>query len=299
SGSSFSLREAWTDAVTSTSGAISASVPPHGTVVFRVSGGTPIPANRIQGVGSGRCLDVAGVSQANGAPVQIWDCHGQSNQQWTATAAGELRVYGSKCLDVNNNGTADGTSVIIWDCNGQDNQKWRFNQDGSITAAGAGRCLDGPENATANGVALNVGACNGGANQGWNRLWPVHPGTLPGLVPRGGHRPGSGRQAQGLGRDRGAQLADARTAPHRVDGVGQQDRRHPAGRRDDQRGAGEPGVAERVVQRPADARVADADPEPVPERRPGHALVAQHLGHRLGAQRRPAAEPERLAELQH
>src|SRR5690606_11392137 len=59
SGSSFSLREAWTDAVTSTSGAISASVPPHGTVVFRVSGGTPIPANRIQGVGSGRCLDVA------------------------------------------------------------------------------------------------------------------------------------------------------------------------------------------------------------------------------------------------
>ncbi|WP_030512661.1 RICIN domain-containing protein, partial [Microbispora rosea] len=90
----------------------------------------------------GRCLDVSGVSQANGAQVQLWDCNGQSNQQWTPTASGELRVYGNKCLDVNNAGTADGTNVIIWDCNGQNNQKWRLNSDGSITAVGANKCLD-------------------------------------------------------------------------------------------------------------------------------------------------------------
>ena len=69
--------------------------------------------------------------------VQIWDCNGQSNQQWTSTGAGELRVYGSKCLDVNGAGTADGTAVIIWDCNGQNNQKWRLNADGTVTAVGA------------------------------------------------------------------------------------------------------------------------------------------------------------------
>jgi type 1 glutamine amidotransferase len=98
--------------------------------------GTPGGTSALRGAGSGRCLDVSGASQANGAPAQIWDCHGQANQQWTSTSAGELRVYGGKCLDVNGAGTADGTAVIIWDCNGQDNQKWRLNTDGSITAVG-------------------------------------------------------------------------------------------------------------------------------------------------------------------
>ncbi|MFF5246116.1 glycoside hydrolase family 27 protein [Streptosporangium sp. NPDC000095] len=177
SGNSFNLRDAWTNAVTSTTGAISASVPAHGTVVYRVSGGTPNPTpsptpsstTRIQGVGSGRCLDVTGVSQTNGTQVGIWDCNGQTNQQWTATAAGELRVYGNKCLDVNNNGTADGTTVIIWDCNGQNNQKWRFNADGTITALSANKCLDVVGNSTANGAKTQIWSCNGAANQRWNR----------------------------------------------------------------------------------------------------------------------------------
>ena len=38
-GSSFTLRDAWTNATSTTSGSISASVPAHGTVVYRVSGG--------------------------------------------------------------------------------------------------------------------------------------------------------------------------------------------------------------------------------------------------------------------
>jgi alpha-galactosidase len=39
SGSSFTLRDAWTNGTTTTSGAISASVPAHGTAVYVVSGG--------------------------------------------------------------------------------------------------------------------------------------------------------------------------------------------------------------------------------------------------------------------
>jgi lysophospholipase L1-like esterase len=130
---------------------------------------TPSPAGAIRGVGSGRCLDVANVAQTNGTQVQIWDCNGQANQQWTATGAGELRVYGTKCLDVANMGTADGSQVHIWDCNGQSNQKWRFNSDGSITAIGANKCLDVPNHSTANGVKLQVWSCNGAANQRWTR----------------------------------------------------------------------------------------------------------------------------------
>ncbi|MEV4461770.1 RICIN domain-containing protein, partial [Microbispora sp. NPDC049633] len=70
------------------------------------SGGTPSPSpsptasptggtggtSALRGVGSGRCLDVNGASQSNGATVLIWDCNGQNNQKWTSTSAGELRV---------------------------------------------------------------------------------------------------------------------------------------------------------------------------------------------------------------
>ncbi|WP_308170042.1 RICIN domain-containing protein [Acrocarpospora catenulata] len=123
----------------------------------------------LRGVGSNRCLDVNGASQANGAQAQIWDCNGQNNQQWTSTSSSELRVYGNKCLDVNGGGTADGTAVIIWDCNGQNNQKWRFNSDGSITAVGANKCLDVSGNGTANGTKVQIWTCHGGTNQKWTR----------------------------------------------------------------------------------------------------------------------------------
>ncbi|MFY1583970.1 cellulose binding domain-containing protein [Micromonospora sp. WMMD734] len=43
SGSSFTLRDAWTNTTSTTTGAISASVPGHGTVVYRVSGTTSTP----------------------------------------------------------------------------------------------------------------------------------------------------------------------------------------------------------------------------------------------------------------
>ncbi|WP_182876315.1 ThuA domain-containing protein [Microbispora sp. H10670] len=122
----------------------------------------------LRGVASGRCLDVNGASQSNGAQVLIWDCNGGNNQKWTSTSATELRVYGNKCLDVNGGGTANGTAVIIWDCNGQNNQKWRFNSDGSITAVGANKCLD--VSGTANGTKAQIYTCNGQNNQKWTRV---------------------------------------------------------------------------------------------------------------------------------
>ncbi|WP_433500006.1 non-reducing end alpha-L-arabinofuranosidase family hydrolase [Sphaerimonospora sp. CA-214678] len=135
------------------------------------------------GVGSGRCLDVTGVSQSNGTQVQIWDCNGQSNQQWTTTSANELRVYGNKCLDVNGAGTADGTSVIIWDCNGQNNQKWRLNSDGTITAVGANKCLDVSGYGTTNGSKVHIWTCHGGTNQQWRTGTGSNPDPTPTYTP--------------------------------------------------------------------------------------------------------------------
>ncbi|MEO3814106.1 ricin-type beta-trefoil lectin domain protein [Sphaerisporangium sp. B11E5] len=169
--SSYSVRDLWAHTTGTSSATISASVPGHGAAMYIVSGGgTPPSTYTIRTATSGRCLDVTGASQASGAQAQIWDCNGQSNQQWTPTSTGELRVYGGKCLDVYNRGTADNTSVIIWDCNGQTNQQWRFNADGTVTAVGANKCLHVPNNAGANGTELVIWSCNGGTGQRWNRV---------------------------------------------------------------------------------------------------------------------------------
>jgi hypothetical protein len=130
-------------------------------------GGSGGPTGEIRGAGSNRCLDVNGVSQADGAIVQIWDCNGGSNQRWTLTASNQLTVYGTKCLDVP--GTSAGTRTRILTCNGGTGQQWRVNPDGTIVGVGSGLCLDVNGAGTANGTAVQLWTCNGGSNQSWIR----------------------------------------------------------------------------------------------------------------------------------
>ena len=124
----------------------------------------------LRGVGSGRCLDVPGASQSDGTYVQIWDCNGAANQQWTLTNSNQLTVYGGKCLDVPGHTTAAGTRVEIWTCNGGTNQQWRVNSDGTVVATESGLCLDVTGAATANGTAVELWTCHGGSNQQWTGL---------------------------------------------------------------------------------------------------------------------------------
>ena len=129
--------------------------------------GTAPPTGAIVGGQSGRCVDVSGPSTANDARVQLWDCHGGANQQWTHTSGKQLVVYGTKCLDASGQGTANGTSVIIWDCHGGVNQQWNVNADGTVTGVQSGLCLDASGGGTANGTLLHLWSCTGGANQQW------------------------------------------------------------------------------------------------------------------------------------
>ncbi|WP_086829864.1 endo-1,4-beta-xylanase [Streptomyces sp. NRRL B-24572] len=130
---------------------------------------TPTPgAGPIKGVASGRCVDVPNSSTTDGTQVQLWDCNGRTNQQWTLTSAGELRVYGDKCLDAA--GTANGSKVQIYSCWGGDNQKWRLDSDGSIVGVQSGLCLDAAANGTANGTLIQLYQCWNGTNQKWTRV---------------------------------------------------------------------------------------------------------------------------------
>ena len=116
----------------------------------------------IVGAQSNRCIDVPGASTTNGTQVQLWDCHGGTNQRWTYTAGRELRVYGNKCLDAFGGGTGNGTAAIIWDCHGGTNQQWNVNANGTITGVQSGLCLDASGAGTANGTRIHLWSCNGG-----------------------------------------------------------------------------------------------------------------------------------------
>ncbi|HZR42197.1 MAG TPA: arabinofuranosidase catalytic domain-containing protein [Ktedonobacteraceae bacterium] len=133
------------------------------------NGGSSGGGGVLRGVGSNRCLDVPGQATTNGTLLQIWDCNGGTNQQWTSLSNGELQVYGNKCLDVPNHATAAGTRVEIWDCNGGANQQWNLNSDGTVVGRESGLCLDVSGAGTANGTAVQIWTCNGGSNQKWNR----------------------------------------------------------------------------------------------------------------------------------
>jgi dienelactone hydrolase len=137
-------------------------VPPGGTTEP-----PPSSAKELVGGASGRCLDVSGASTANGARLQLWDCHGNANQRWTYTDAKQLTVYGTKCLDASGQGTTNGTAVIIWDCNGQPNQQWNVNANGTITGVQSGLCLDSA--GTGNGAQIQLWSCTAGANQQWSQ----------------------------------------------------------------------------------------------------------------------------------
>ncbi|GAA3398775.1 endo-1,4-beta-xylanase [Streptomyces roseoviridis] len=145
--------------------------PAYTAVLNALNGGSTTPpptgGGQIKGVASGRCLDVPNSSTTDGTQLQLWDCHSATNQQWTYTAAGELRVYGDKCLDAA--GTGNGTKVQIYGCWGGDNQKWRFNSDGSLVGVQSGLCLDAAANGTANGTPIQLYSCSGGGNQRWTR----------------------------------------------------------------------------------------------------------------------------------
>ncbi|TDE33297.1 endo-1,4-beta-xylanase [Actinomadura sp. 6K520] len=136
------------------------------SVLNALNGGTSEPppeGGTIQGAGSGRCLDVPNASTSDGTQLQLWDCHGGTNQQWEPTDAGELRVYGNKCLDAA--GTGNGASVQIYSCWGGDNQKWRVNSDGTIVGVQSGLCLDAA--GSANGSPIQLYSCWNGSNQRW------------------------------------------------------------------------------------------------------------------------------------
>ncbi|MEV6006939.1 ricin-type beta-trefoil lectin domain protein [Streptomyces sp. NPDC051976] len=172
----YALTDLWSGATSSTSGTISASVPAHGTVMYRVAGGTSgggggSTTGELHAVGAGKCLDLPDSATTPGTQVDIWTCAAGPNQTWTThTSANQLTVYGGSsqmCLDAYDNQTSPGTKVEVWTCNGQPNQQWTLNSNGTVTGVQSGLCLDVTGASTANGALAELWMCNGQPNQQW------------------------------------------------------------------------------------------------------------------------------------
>ncbi|HEY2407260.1 MAG TPA: ricin-type beta-trefoil lectin domain protein [Polyangiaceae bacterium] len=121
-----------------------------------------------------KCLDVPGWNDTNGTDVQIYDCHGSTNQQWQFWSDATVRpaFNTNKCLDLPGWQTANGTPIQIYDCTGGTNQRWELDSVGDLHGYG-GKCVDDPGFSTTNGTNLQYYDCNSGTSQRFTLAPPM------------------------------------------------------------------------------------------------------------------------------
>ncbi|MER7572390.1 RICIN domain-containing protein [Streptomyces sp. NPDC126514] len=121
---------------------------------------------------SGRCADVTGQSQWQGAQLKQYDCNGGGNQRfWFKPVGGGyvqlMARHSSLCVQENANTVTQETCAAS-----AAGQQWSLTTTGShvtVVARTTGECLDVNGASTANSAAIITYTCNGGTNQQWTR----------------------------------------------------------------------------------------------------------------------------------
>jgi hypothetical protein len=131
---------------------------------------------------SGKCVNVSGNSQNDGAQVVQWPCStSSSNDRFDLVSVGgdvyQIRpTHSGKCLNVSGGSTANGAGVIQWRCEGGNNERFRIqrvNNGVRAVAVHSGKCID-VSNGN-DGTQLRQNTCNGSANQTFS---PINGGAL-------------------------------------------------------------------------------------------------------------------------
>ena len=165
----YSVKDLWAGTTSSSTGTISATIPAHGTAIYRVTPGsgcgTTMPTGQIAGT-TGKCVDDSGSGTSDGNPIILYPCTGNANQRWQVPGDGTLRTLG-KCLAVNGE---SGTPAELATCDGSADQQWTYQLDGNLVNKQTGLCLDVAGGGDANGTALEAWSC--GTNQ-LNQIWSL------------------------------------------------------------------------------------------------------------------------------
>jgi hypothetical protein len=129
------------------------------SVSFKAASAEPL-------ISQGKCLDSPGSSASDHTPLQIYTCHGRSNQDWHLQASGQIQGIGGKCIDVPYSNPTDGNVVQLFTCHPGQNQQWHVTSSGEIRGIGD-KCLDIRGGAPVDGAAVQIYTCHGGPNQRW------------------------------------------------------------------------------------------------------------------------------------
>ncbi|BAY18914.1 extracellular exo-alpha-L-arabinofuranosidase [Anabaenopsis circularis NIES-21] len=140
---------------------------------------TPLPAAgkyyKLANKNSGKYLDVAGGSTADGANVQQYTSNTTQAQQWLLEDAGNGYYYlvnkSGKVLNVSGSSQADGTNVIQYQKTNDDNSKWKLEDAGDgyfyLIAKHSGKALDVASAGTADGANVQQYSKNSTNAQKW------------------------------------------------------------------------------------------------------------------------------------
>lgn len=141
---------------------------------------------------SGKSLDVAQSSTANGGNVHQWSYWGGNNQLWNIIDVGNgyhkiINLNSGKALDISGGSTANGGNAIQWTDHGGNNQQWQIIDVGGgydkLMNRNSGLLLDISGGSTADGGNAIQWSDNGGNNQQWQIVpvnMPIGNPTLPG-----------------------------------------------------------------------------------------------------------------------
>ena len=143
-GSSFTLRDAWTNATSATTGAITAERARR-TAPWCTGSAAAAPHRRRQhhtlvSAASGRCLDVPNEQHRQRHPAGHLGL-----QRRRPTSAGRSAARPSRrsaSASTRRSTPPPAPRSQLWDCNGGTNQQWTFNADGTISGVASGLCLD-------------------------------------------------------------------------------------------------------------------------------------------------------------
>lgn len=139
---------------------------------------------------SGKAMDVAAVSTADGAQIQQWTRHDGSNQQFQFVDSGggyyRLKArHSSKVVDVSGASTADGAQIVQWTDQNSASQQFRLVDTDSgyvkLVNRNSGKVLDVNARSTADGARVIQWPDHNGSNQHWQlvKVDGATGGSLP------------------------------------------------------------------------------------------------------------------------
>ena len=105
---------------------------------------------------------------SDGVRLEMYDCHGGSNQRW-AFVNETLRTENNKCMDVAWGSAANSASIQIATCNGNPAQQFVLTEAGDLVSTQTDKCVDIADWNSGNRAVLQLWNCAGTVNQKFRR----------------------------------------------------------------------------------------------------------------------------------